>query len=99
MNRHSQGSFGVWLASFLGGAIVALLFARKKGATLRAELVETGETAGMWAQVVGMKNEFGSMLEEVQDVWESDEVQKAFHQLVKLTNELLPRIEGESKKD
>ncbi len=99
MNRHSHGSFGIWLASFIGGAVVALLFAKKKGKALRAELVETGETAGMWAQVLGMKNEFGSMLEEVQDVWESDEVQKALHQLVKLTKELLPRIEGEDKKD
>lgn len=97
MADRSHASVHIWIFSFAAGVITALLFAKKKGTTLRAELAETGETTGVLGQVVSMKNEFGSMLEEMQDVWESEKVQVALQKLAVLTKELLPRIEGDKK--
>lgn len=100
MKKSSQHSIA-WLISFIGGVVLGVLFARKKGEALRSELTQSQSADGLVGPVVLLKDEYIAMLQEVGIVFtqviQTAEFQDACRKLTVLTKELLPRRESEDE--
>ncbi len=89
-----------WLWALIGGVVIGMFFAPKKGSVLRQELSEKGEQEGALGQLALLKDEYSAMLQEIgnviEETLESPEVKQALVKITVLTKELLPRRENET---
>lgn len=97
--RKSTSTYVYCLVGLVIGAVVGVLFARKKGSDLRKELIEKHENDGVTDSLLLLKDEYVAMLHNIAGVItetvQTEEVQEAVHKLSVLTKELLPRREHE----